>query len=72
MKIISTQNQITSKKTRPLRRKTAKKTFIYTCHSVKNYFSKSKKCSLNAAHEEKTSPAKKKISSHDNFTQFRF
>ena len=41
-------------------------------HSVKNYFSKSKSHSLNAAHDQKTSLAQKKISSHCNFTHFRF
>ena len=52
LKIISTQNQITSKKLGHLDEKTAI-TVIYMCHSVKNYFSKSKSHSLNAAHDEK-------------------
>ena len=37
------------------------KTDIYMCHSVKNYFSKSKSHSLNAAHDQKTSLAQKKL-----------
>ena len=37
------------------------KTVIYMCQSVKNYFSKSKSHSLNAAHDQKTSLAQKKI-----------
>ena len=37
------------------------KTVIYMCQSVKNYFSKSKSHSLNAAHDQKTSLAQKKL-----------
>ena len=37
------------------------KTVIYMCHSFKNYFSKSKSHSLNAAHDQKTSLALKKL-----------
>ena len=37
------------------------KTVIYMCHSVKNYFSMSKSHSLNAAHDQKTSLAQKKL-----------
>ena len=40
--------------------KTAK-TVIYMCHSVKNYFSKSESHSVNAAHDQKTSLAQKKL-----------
>ena len=47
------------------------KTVIYMCHSVIQ-FSKSKSHSLKAAHDQKTSLAQKKISSHGNFTHFRF
>ena len=36
------------------------KTVIYMCYSVKNYLSKSKSYSLNAAHDQKTSLAQKK------------
>ena len=31
------------------------------CHSVKNYFAKSKSHSLNAAHDQKTSLTQKKL-----------
>ena len=48
------------------------KPVIYMRHSFKNYFSKSKSHSLNAAHDQKTSLAQKKISSHGNFSHFRF
>ena len=41
------------------------------CHSVKNFFSKSKSLSLNAAHDQKTFLAQKN-SSHGNFVHFRF
>ena len=39
-------------------------TVIYIRHSVKNYFSKSKSHSLNAAHDQKTSLAQKKYCVH--------
>ena len=49
-----------AKKLGHLDEKTAK-TVIYMCHSVKNYFSMSKSHSLNAAHDQKTSLAQKKL-----------
>ena len=48
------------------------KTVIYMCHSVKNYFSKSKSHSLNAAHGQKTSLAQKKIFHTAIFLTFAF
>ena len=57
IKFISTKNQITSKRTGPLRRKTAKNGYLYVL-SVKNTFQSH---SLNAAHDQKTSLAQKKI-----------
>ena len=61
--MISTKTKLQAKKLGHLDEKTAK-TFIYMCHSVKNYFSKSKRHSLNAAHDQKTSLAQKKKQIH--------
>ena len=58
MKLISTRNQKKAKKLGHLDEKTAKNGYLYyMCHSVKNYFSKSKSYSLNAAYDQKTSLA---------------
>ena len=59
LKIISTKNQITSKQKMSRLNEKRLKTVIYMCHSVKNYFSKSKSHSLNAAHDQKTSRSEK-------------
>ena len=48
------------------------KTVIYMRHSIKNYFSKSKSHSLNAAHDQKTSLAQKKFVHTAIFLTFAF
>ena len=53
------------------KRKKWLKTVIYASFSQK-HFSKSKSHLLNAAHDQITSLAEKKVSSHCSFTHFRF